>query len=594
MRELEYPFDDNLLIKAKKLKKELLKQDNLVTKKVALLSGSTIGQIKLMIELFLLQNGFFPVVYEGKYNSFYEEAVFPNDELNQFDPDIVYVHTTVRNIKEWPELTDAKEQTEEKLTELITRFTEIWDCLQENYHCLVIQNNFEMLPYRLMGNMDRTHPNGRQHFVEEANRLMALESQKRRDVFINDIHYQASVFGLHRWFDNSAWCAFKYAFSPEAFSIAAYNVVNIIKSYYGKNKKAVITDLDNTLWKGVIGDDGVDGIAIGVESPEGMPYTEFQEYLKELGKQGILLNICSKNELETGLTGFRHAGSVLTADDFTEIVCNWERKSDNIKEMADRLNLTPDSFVFIDDNPAEQDEVRESVEGIIVLPAQDISEMLYNLDNGGYFEVTHLSREDLNRKELYKARALFENDRKNLDYKDYLKGLLLKVTFDNVCQANIERVTQLLNKTNQFNLTGLRMEKGELEEFVPGNLTICATLSDKFGNNGLVSVVLGKDSGDGTLDIEAWIMSCRVFKRDLELAVFDKLVIECKKRGIGKIRGVYIPSKKNIPVAHLYKNLGFEYEGKSGMGESWVYAIPEKYEVKNQVIAIANADDEKI
>lgn len=587
MKELEYPFDSaGIRRQAKKLKKQLLESADLLSKRVAILSGSTIGQMHNMLEVFLLNQGICPIILEGQYNNYYEEAVFEYEQLVEFKPDIVYIHTNVKNIQEWPEATDGKEQVETKIDRLVHRFIQIWDSIQEKTGCLVVQNNFEMLPYRIMGNMDSVHITGRQYFLEEVNRRFAKEVQKRNNIFINDIHYLSAYYGLEKWFDDSAWYAFKYAFSPDAIPLVACNLSNIIKSYFGKNKKAIVLDLDNTLWKGVIGDDGVEGIELGIETPEGMLYSEFQEYLKGIKDRGILLNICSKNESDAAEKGFSHPSSILKSEDITITKCNWERKSGNIAEMSRQLNLNTDSFVFIDDNPAEQEEVRNNIRNIAVLPVQETSDMRRLLDQSGYFEVTNYSKEDLQRNNLYKANLERDAALADGSYEDYLSGLKMRALFSEVSPENIDRVTQLINKTNQFNLTGFRLSRTEVEEFAKHHISICGTLFDKFGNNGLVSVILGKKDRESVLNISVWIMSCRVFKRHLEYAMFDQLVAICQQQGIHKMIGEYIPSGKNMPVAGLYQDLGFTLKEEQDGKQIWEYFIPKEYEKLNRVIQI--------
>ncbi len=588
MRELEYPFDSEMIRRqSKKLKKELLKQENLLPKKVAILSGSTIGHLRSVLEVFLLNQGIQPTFYEGQYNNYYEEAVFSSQDLLEFKPDVVYIHTSVKNIMEWPTAQDTEANVTEKIELLVSKFERIWDSIQEKTGCLVIQNNFEMLPYRIMGNMDRVHVTGRQYFVQRVNARFLEEMQKRNNIFLNDLHYLSAYYGLEKWFDDSSWYAFKYPFSPEAIPMVAHSIANIVKSYFGKNKKAIIADLDNTLWKGVIGDDGVEGIELGIETPEGMMYVEFQEYLKNVRDRGILLNICSKNESNAAELGFRHPSSGICMDDCTLVACNWERKSKNIINMSQQLNLGTDSFVFIDDNPAEQEEVRNHIPNIQVLPITDVSEMRKILDQSGYFEITNYSDEDRMRNRFYKANVQRSATVVEGSYTDYLLSLDMRAEYNSVNIDNIDRVTQLINKTNQFNLTGLRLGKAEVEFYMKNNVSVCGTLYDKFGNNGLVSVILGDVDTDNVLEIMVWIMSCRVFKRHFEYAMFDHLVEICKQRGIRKIVGKYIPTNKNIPVADLYKTLQFTQKETREEMQIWEYEIPNEYANFNEVISIS-------
>lgn len=587
MKELDYPFNSaDIRRQAKKLKKQLLDQKDLIPKRIAILSGSTIGQMTRMLEVFLLNQGIRPIMYEGQYNNYYEESVFKTEELLVFKPDVIYIHTSIRNIQEWPLAEDDFKLVDEKIEQQVHKFVQIWESLWQKTGAIIIQNNFEMLPYRIMGNMDRVHITGRQYFLEELNRRFVQEIKKKDYVFLNDIHYLSAYFGLERWFDDSAWYAFKYAFSPDAVPLVAYNISNVVKSYFGKNKKVIVVDLDNTLWKGVIGEDGLEGIELGIETPEGMMYSEFQEYLKNVKDRGILLNVSSKNQAGAAELGFSHPSSVLKIDDVTIEKCNWNRKSENIRDMSRQLNLNTDSFVFVDDNLAEQEEVKSNIPDITVLPIREPSDMRRVLDWSGFFEVTNYSEEDLHRSDLYKENLQRETVLNAGNYEDYLIELQMRAGFAAVSPINIDRVVQLINKTNQFNLTGLRLGKTEVEQFAKENISICGTLFDKFGNNGLVSVILGEILDNHTVVISLWIMSCRVFKRQMEYAMFDELVRLCQNKGIDKIIGQYIQMKKNMPVADLYQSLGFVLKETQAEKQIWEYVIPEDYRECNQVIQI--------
>lgn len=584
IKQLEYPYESDLLCKIKKIRKELLQQDFLVHQNVAILSGSTIGQLGKLLEIFLLNQGISPTIFEGNYNSYYDEAVFGSEKLDEFSPDVVYIHTSVRNILDWPNASDSDKTIESKLDELVSKYARMWDTLQSKYDCVIIQNNFEMLPYRILGNMDSVLATGRQYYIEEANRRLRQEINKRRAVFLNDVHYQSAYYGLERWFDDSDWCAFKYPFSRNAFPLVAHNIANIIKSYYGKNKKAIVLDLDNTLWKGIIGENGVSGIQLGIETSEGILYSEFQQYLKEIKDRGIALIICSKNEEDAAKLGLTHPSSVLKLEDFAFIICNWKRKSSNILSISKLLNLNPDSFVFVDDNPAERQEVKENINGITVLNATDISDMKKILDGAGYFEITNFSSEDIKRNNYYKTNLIRKTENIQENYTEYLKKLNMQLQVASIDEKNIERVTQLLYKTNQFNLTGLYMGQRDILKFSEDNLTICGTLLDRYGNNGLVSVLLGKFMDNNIIKIVSWVMSCRVFNRNLEFAMFDQLVKYCQEKEVCTIYGTYIPTTKNVPVSLLYKELGFSFKMKQNNQEIWEYVIPQDYKKKNTVI----------
>lgn len=589
VEELVYPFQGNVIRQKKKsLRRQLLEPGGLAEKKIAILSGSTIGEIKPILELFLLNQGIRPIFWEGNYNRYYEDVLFDTGELEAFSPDFVYIHTTVRNIQRFPEITDSQEAVEKLYKQTLEHFKELWEKIEEKLHCPVIQNNLEMFPWRVMGNMDCVSENGMLNFIERLNQGFYEYIRNHGHIYINDLHYLSASYGLDRWFDSGVWYAYKYAFSLDAIPMVCHSIANLIKSICGKNKKALVVDLDHTLWGGVIGETGVDGIKLGPESPEGMPYEEFQRYLKRLSELGVPLAVCSKNEEEAARDGFRHPASILKEKDFSAFYANWEEKSHNLEEIGRKLNLLPDSLVFADDNPAEQEQVRAALDGIAVLPLKNPEDYVKILDRSGYFEVTGLSEEDKKRNEYYRGNAERERERSSYSsYGEYLKGLKMEACITAIGNKNLDRALQLINKTNQFNTTGRRYTEEEVKDFLDRDITLCGSLSDKFGDNGIISVMLVKIL-EKQAHIDLWVMSCRVFKRDMELAMFDELVLQCRNRGLERIQAWYQKTKKNKPIEALYSQLGFTLikSQPDGAESVWEYEIPKNYMPKNQVIKI--------
>ncbi|HCM92072.1 MAG TPA: HAD family hydrolase, partial [Lachnospiraceae bacterium] len=341
MQELQYPFDSRYIIKKKKsIKRQLLDEGTGFTnKKIAVLGGSTTHDIIMILELFLLDRGIRPEFYECEYARYWEDVMFDNPELKEFAPDIIYIHTSNRNIRQYPAMSMSEEEAEGLLAADYDHFEKMWGKIENTYHCPVIQNNFEYPFYRVLGNADATDIHGRVNYINRLNAMFAAYARDHKDFFIQDINYLSAVYGLDKWSDPLYWHMYKYALSMEAIPTLAYNLSNIIKSIYGKNKKALALDLDNTLWGGIVGDDGVEGIEIGPETSMGQVYSEFQGYLKELKDIGVILNVCSKNEEENAIAGLNHPDGVLKPDDFIVIKANWDPKSKNLADMAGELNL---------------------------------------------------------------------------------------------------------------------------------------------------------------------------------------------------------------------------------------------------------------
>ena len=591
MEGLQYPFDSQLILRTKKkIRRELLSEPGKrIQKKVAILGGSTTAEIRNILELFLLDAGIEPVFYESEYNQYWQDVMFDNPELRTFQPEILYIHTTSRNINTFPEITDSTETVEEKLQAVFEPFRQMWNRISDVYHCPVIQNNFERPWYRLMGNKDISDIRGRSNFVSRLNSLLYAYAQSHKNFYINDIDFLSSCFGLQKWNDPYYWHMYKYAPAVPAIPELAYNLANIIKSVYGKNKKALVLDLDNTLWGGVVGDDGPEGIEIGQETSMGQLYSEFQSYIKAQKAFGTMLTIDSKNEEENALAGLNRPDSVLKPDDFLVIKANWEPKDQNLTGIAAELNIGTDALVFVDDNPAERHRIRTQVPDAAVPEIGEPQEYIINLDRSGFFEQTELSEDDLHRNEMYKANI--ERSRQQAaftDYRDYLLSLEMHAEIQPFAPVYMSRIAQLTNKSNQFNLTTRRCTEAELSETAadPDCITLYGRLTDKFGDNGVVSVVFGHQEGS-VFHIDLWLMSCRVLKRDMEFAMMDELVRRCREKGIGHIRGYYYPTRKNKMVKDFYGTQGFtKISEDNDENAVWELDINSGYENKNNVIAV--------
>lgn len=586
-KSLEYPFDWEYLNRKKKsLKRELeTSRDSFIEKKIAILGGSTTNELKLNLELFLLKEGIKPIFYESEYNKYYEDALF-SQKLLEFKPDIVYVYSTIKNIKSFPSVTIEQKQNEKIFTYESKKLEMIWESLFSKLACVVIQNNFELPQTRIIGNSSFYLDGGNINFINKLNMFISESTNKYDNLYINDINYLSSLIGLEKWYDNELWFNYKYAISFEGIAYVAHSVASIIKSIYGKNKKAIALDLDNTLWGGVIGDDGVNGIKIGSETAIGEAYEDFQKYIKNLKDIGIILTINSKNDLENALEGLRHPSMILHKDDFFTIKSNWDLKSNNILESAREINIGEDSFVFIDDNPVERELVRSQLQNVAVPEIGNKIELFKNfIDRNNYFEIISLSKEDLERAKYYQDNQNREKEQQNYsNYNDYLKSLEMIAEIDEAKEVYLERIYQLINKTNQFNLTTKRYTKSEVDEVYkdPNQILLYGKLKDKFGDNGLISIIIAEQKGK-ILEIPLWLMSCRVLKRDMEIAMLNELVNLAKERGIEKLLGTYIPSKKNSMVKDHYKNLGFKFEKEENDIFTWVLEI-EDYQLKECMI----------
>lgn len=569
---LDYPFDNTLILRKRKaIRKELMQRSYTKEIRVAVLGGSTTNELVNIIELFLLSKGFLPSFYQSEYNKFYEDAVFDNDELANFNPDIIYIHTSHVNISHFPPFHAGFEEIERIFENELFKYQSIWKSLKK-YNCPIIQNNFDFPVDRSLGNLDSYDIHGKTYFLNRLNFEFAKEAQINNSLYINDINYLSASLGLKEWFDKNIWFTAKYAMSFEAIPPLANNIVKIISAILGLTKKCLILDLDNTCWGGIIGDDGLNGIRLGNETPSGEAYMAFQLYAKELKQRGIMLAVSSKNEHDIAKEGFTHSDSILTFEDFTSFKANWNPKHINIETIANEINIGLDSIVFIDDNAVERNIV-ESQLPVVAVPdiGNNVMNFIDYIEYNGYFETVNLSADDINRNKFYlenkervKELSTFDN------YQDFLASLNMVAEICSFSDIYIDRITQLINKTNQFNLTTKRYTVSEVESIAQNDnfISLYGKLIDKFGDNGLITIVVGEIINDKCI-IDTWLMSCRVLKRDMEFAMLDVLVEECKKRNIIEILGSYKRTPKNNMVANLYSEFGFELSESNNDFTNW-------------------------
>ena len=571
-----YPINGKKLLRKKiKVKKDLLERNTgFIEKRIAVLGGSTTNEIVDQLELFLLNYGIKPTFYQSEYAQYWQDAMFGSEELDDFQPDVVYVHTSWRNITEFPTTSSTKEDTDVLLENTYNHFAVMWDKLAERFQCPVIQDNFDRPAWRLLGNSDVSDYRGRSNFISCLNQKLYLYAQEHKAFFVNDVDFLAASYGLDAWSNPLYWHMYKYSLCLEAIPCLAKSVADIIKSIYGKNKKVLVCDLDNTLWGGVVGDDGVEGIQVGPEVPVGQVYSEFQTYVKELKSIGVLLAVNSKNDEENAIAGLNHPDAPLKPEDFVSVKANWDNKDRNMRAIAAELNLGIDSFVFVDDNPTEREIVRQANFGMAIPEMDKVENYIRAVDRNGYFEVTSLSADDLTRVEMYKANAKRVQLQENAgSYEDFLKSLNMKA--------------QLTNKSNQFNLTTLRCSESDINKMQSADDYIClyGKLEDKFGDNGVVSVISGQIS-DSQLHMRLWLMSCRVLKRGMEDAMLDTLVEDAKAKGLKAIIGYYYPTPKNGMVKDFYGRMGFEKIDEDAEGNTTWKLDLSSYTPKNPAIEI--------
>lgn len=588
LKYLDHPLDINRILRKKKsIKKELLLHGDFINKNIAILGGSTTSEIKNILELFLIKSGIKPRFYESEYNRYYEDALFGNDELDQFNPDLIYIHTTNKNITTYPKPNDHSIDVDLLLENEIQKYKSIWGSLSK-FGCPIIQNNFDYTENRILGNLDCYDFRGKTYFINKLNQEFSINASKIGNLYINDINYLSSYLGLRYWFDQTLWYQAKYALSMESVPELAFNISKIINSILGMSKKCLILDLDNTCWGGVIGDDGCHGIHIGTENAIAESYSSFQKYAKDLKDIGVILAVCSKNDFENAKEGFSHPESILQFDDFTSFMANWSPKNKNIIKISKKINIGTDSLVFIDDNPAERDIVLSQLPKVSVPDlGNEVFEFITKIDRNGYFEPISLSDDDLNRNKYYEDNKRRADEQVTFkSYDEYLFSLNMTAEIKSFKSVYIDRISQLTSKTNQFNLTTKRYTVSEIKKITTSEsyIKIYGKLADKFGDNGLIAISIGRIKNN-QCHIDLWLMSCRVIKRSMEFAMLDELVRKCKDNNLSQIIGYYYKSTKNSMVSDLYEKFGFTIIKKNDNDTIWELNI-ENYNDRNKFITI--------
>jgi FkbH-like protein len=391
--------------------------------------------------------------------------------------------------------------------------------------------------------------------------LMKL-AQQHPNLFICDIAGLQNKFGRNFMFASNVYVSTEMILSIDALPYVASRVVDIVAAVKGQFKKCLILDLDNTVWGGVIGDDGLEGIQLGHGLGIGKAFTEFQMWVKKLKQRGIIICVASKNNEETAKEPFeKHPDMVLKLDDIAVFQANWETKVDNIRTIQRILNIGFDSMVFLDDNPFERNMVRENIQGITVpeLP-EDPGEYLEYLYSLNLFETASYSNADKDRTKQYQVEAKRVSLAKTFHNEaDFLKSLNMVSTVSGFTKFNTPRVAQLSQRSNQFNLRTVRYTEEDIAQLAEDANTIdlSFTLEDKFGDNGLIAVIIMKRQDEETLFVDTWFMSCRVLKRGMENFTLNTMVAKAKAAGYKRIVGEYLPTPKNKMVENHYTSLGF-------------------------------------
>lgn len=544
------------------LKKNLKKEDaQLKNIKISILSENAGQLVTIALKGYGVEFGYNFEINECGYNELNLQVFEPESQLYSVQSDYIIIVPSVQKLLNQFYKKPIQERNAFS-REHISHMEEIIHTISSKSNAKIILFNYLEINDGVFGNFSAKLDISFITQLRKINIAISELAQTTKNLFINDIVSLQTQFGTAFIIDSKFYINSDIAFSLDFLPHLAKNTLDIIKSIEGKINKCLILDLDNTLWGGIIGDDGVEGIQIG-QLGIGKAFTELQQWFKQLKERGIILTICSKNTEAIAKEPFiSHPEMVLKLDDIAVFIANWETKVDNIRHIQSILNIGFDSMVFIDDNPFERNLVKENIPQIHApdLP-EDPSDYLNFLRALNLFETASFTSEDSERTHLYQEDAKRQVFKKSfLNEGEYLAGLAMTSKIESFNKFNIPRVAQLTVRSNQFNLRTKRYSEVEIEQIANSKKHTCMsfTLSDKFGDHGLIAVVILEMKNPNDLFIDTWLMSCRVLKRGMESFVLNEIVSIAKELGCEKVIGEYIPTPKNEIVSNHYKDLGFK------------------------------------
>ena len=546
------------MLSFKDLKRNLKKDTSaLQTIKVSLLGDTATQFLATAIKGEGIEYGYNIDLFEGEYNQVERQVLDPTSDLYAFDAKYTVVFQSTHKLLEQYSLKPASEWStlaDERINFIRT--------ICENLGCKIIYYNYPEIEDTVFGSYANKVPGSFSYQLRKLNFELMNLAQEYPNLFICDIAGIQNKFGRDFMFDSTIYVSTEMILSIDALPYVASRTLDIIASIEGKFKKCLILDLDNTVWGGVVGDDGWENIQIGHGLGIGKAFSEFQQWVKKLKNRGIIVCVCSKNDEDKAKEPFvKNPEMVLKLDDISVFIANWENKADNIRTIQSILNIGFDSMVFLDDNPFERNMVRENVPGVTVpeLP-EDPGKYLEYLYTQNLFETASYSSADKDRTKQYQVEAQrVATAKKFTNEGDFLKSLEMVSEVSGFTSFNIPRVAQLSQRSNQFNLRTIRYTEDQIAaiENDPKRKGFAFTLKDKFGDNGLIAVVILQEMDANTLFIDTWFMSCRVLKRGMENFTLNIIVDYAKTRGYKKMIGEYLPTQKNGMVSEHYSNLGF-------------------------------------
>jgi FkbH-like protein len=528
--------------------------------RVAILGSSTVTQLHAGIRAAALRRGLHVITYEAEYGQYRQELLDVESPLHRFRPDVVLFALDAYHLTQGLRPGLSQPEAEGALEQVVASIRDCWTLAKDAFSCSVLQQTALPIWHDLMGSNEHRLPGSRAHFLDQVNRRLEAAADAG-GVHLVAVDRRVRQDGVDAWHDVALWHRSKQEVTSSAVPRYGELVARVVAAQLGLSSKCLVLDLDNTIWGGVIGDDGLEGIVLGQGSALGEAFISVQSYAAELSERGVILAVCSKNDEYVALDAFeRHPEMVLTRKQVASFVANWDDKATNLRRIATELNIGLDSLVFLDDNPFERSLVRQELPMVAVPEVPEDPALVPRcISDAGYFESLAITAEDHDRTQQYlnnRERSQLQSGATDMD--SYLRSLEMRLEWRNFDTINLQRTVQLINKTNQFNLTTKRYSEDDIIAIIedPNAFGICLRLIDRFGDNGIISVVIGKRADDSVL-LDTWLMSCRVLGRQVEHATLNVVSEETRRLGARRIVGEYLPTDKNTMVKDLYPRLGF-------------------------------------
>ena len=564
---LAYFLNEAKTIKTRNLGKKL---------RVAFLANSTINGFEETMRVKCFQKGIDCITYVADYNQYNQEILNQDSRLYQFKPDITFLILDTRHVLgdhffSWHKVShDEKSKFVERS---INEIKKLCNTFEENLETKLVITSLQIPSYSSYGINESREIRGLKEIVHEINNELLDEFGRHNvspKIFIYDFNEFIMKFGEKNIFNYKQFFSGDIKISTEYVPKFVNELMGYIYAITGTTKKCIVLDLDNTLWGGIIGEDGFDNIKLG-DGPIGRSFVEFQKRLLALNQRGIILAINSKNNFGDAIDVIKkHPNMILRGDNFACVKINWDDKVSNLQKIAEELNIGLDSMVFFDDDPINQEYVRESLPEVLVvnLP-KDSSQYAQIITEMKEFDVLKITEEDTKRSDMYlgqKKRKELEN--KVGDFNEFLKQMNIEVNLQKANSFSIPRISQLTLKTNQFNLTTKRYQEEEISKFSSSEDKIveCVQVSDKFGDNGITGTYIIEKKNNEEWIIDTFLLSCRIMGRGIEEMMMNQIIEKGKLSGIKRIKGKFIPTAKNKPAENFYEELGFKKEN-----EFWVF-----------------------